>query len=42
MIFPRRREAHWFDDYPESRNYLPKMPAQSERVFLEEAALAGD
>ncbi len=42
MIFQRRREAHWFDDYPESRNYLPKMPAQSERAFLEEAVLAGD
>ncbi len=42
MIFKRRRDAHWFDDYPESRGYLPKMPVQSEQAFLEEAVLAGD
>ena len=43
MVFRRRPEAHWFDDYPESRSYLSKMPAAERRpVFLEQAALAGD
>jgi hypothetical protein len=24
MIFQRNAGAHWFDDYPEARRYLPQ------------------
>lgn len=41
MIFKRMPDAHWFDDYPESRGYTPTIPAQQEQALFAEPALAG-